>query len=243
VIFIVGLPRSGTTLVEQILAAHSEVEGASELPYLGKILEAESNRRGLEFPDWADQASPQDWERMGRDYMQQSARWRVARPRFTDKSLKSWQYVGAIRRMLPASRVIACQRDPVETCWSCYKQLFSPGLVQYSYDFGSLAAYWRDYTGLCELWSQQPERFRLQSHERILNETSSEIADILGFCGLSFEAGCLNFHEAGRAVRTASSAQVRQPLKQVTARTGLYGPRLNGLREQLAGSSASGGAE
>lgn len=174
---------------------------------------------------------------MGRDYLDRTARWRASRPRFTDKALENWMFVGAIRRMLPGSHIVACQRDPVETSWSCYKQMFAPGLVRYSYDFADLASCWRGYSDLCELWGSQSARFRLQFHERILADPATEIAGILDFCKLPFEEQCMSFHASGRAIRTASSAQVRQPLKRSTAQTGAYGSRLDSLRELIAGAS------
>ena len=118
VIFVVGLPRSATTLTEQILAGHSQVEGASELPYLGRVIEQESRRRGRSFPDWVSTATADDWARMGQAYLHMSACWRTSKPVATDKLPANWCYVGAALWMLPAARVIDCRRDPAETCWS-----------------------------------------------------------------------------------------------------------------------------
>lgn len=233
-IFIVGLPRSGTTLIEQVLAAHPQVEGASELPYLSRVIDAESQARRVPFPRWVPDASPADWTRMGRDYLRLSARWRRDRPRATDKLPANWLLAGAIQAMLPQARIIGLQREAVETCWSCYKQLFAVGLVGFAYDFESLAGYWHDYERLARFWAQRdPTRFRLQRYEAFVADPETQVRELLAFCGLPFDAACLRFNEAQRSVRTASAAQVRQPLRQDTARSAAYGERLAPLRAML----------
>jgi tetratricopeptide (TPR) repeat protein len=234
VIFVLGMPRSGTTLIEQILAAHPEVEGASELPDLPAVISAESKRLGQPFPAWTRTATADDWQRLGRDYLARTARWRVQRPRSTDKLPNNWPLVGAIARMLPGAKIIDCRRDPVETCWSCYKQLFAPGLVAYAYELGELAAYWRDYDRLCRFWAEQyPQRFRAQGYEALQAHPEEQIRELLAFCGLPFNEKCLRFHEAPRGVRTVSAGQVRQPLRRDTARTAAYGDLLAPLRDAL----------
>ncbi len=234
-IFIVGMPRSSTSLIEQILAAHPEVEGASELPDLPAVIGAESTRRGLAFPQWCNDASAADWQRLGEDYLARTARWRTQRPRSTDKLPSNWMFVGAIRRMLPAAKIVDCRRDPLETCWSCFKQLFAPGLADYSYDLDELAAYWRDYDRLSRTWAQHhPQHLRVQSYERLQAEPDAEIRALLQFCDLAFEPQCLRFHEAARSVRTPSSAQVRQPLQRDTGRAARYGELLARLRNALS---------
>jgi tetratricopeptide (TPR) repeat protein len=233
-IFIVGLPRSGTTLVEQILAAHPSVEGASELPDLPAVIAEESRRRGAPFPFWAEHATPADWERLGRDYLARTSRWRAQRPRFTDKLPSNWTLIGAARAMLPDAKFVACHRDALETCFSCYKQLFAPGLVNYAYDLGELAAYWRDYDRLARFWAERhPSHVRAQSYEALLENPEAGIRALLDFCGLPFDEGCLRFHESKRGVRSASSAQVRQPLRRDTARGPRYGELLAPLRDAL----------
>ncbi len=239
VIFIVGLPRSGTTLVEQVLAAHPRVEGASELPYLEMVVDEESRRCGRPFPGWVAAATADDWQRLGARYLQMSARWRTRRPIATDKMPENWRYAGAALAMLPGARIVDCRRDSVETCWSCFTQLFAPGRAAYAYDFATLAAYWRDYVALCGFWEERfPARFRIQGYERFLAAPDEETRALLDFCGLEFDAACLRFHEAQRSVRSASAAQVREPLRRDTARTGRYGALLTPLRELLARSAA-----
>jgi len=237
-VFVVGLPRSSTTLVEQILAAHPAVEGASELHDLPAVIAAEGQRRGLGFPRWSADATPVDWERLGRDYLARTRRWRTRKPRSTDKLPANWMLVGAIRAMLPAAKIIDCRRDPLETCWSCYKQLFAPGLADYSYDLGDLAAYWHGYDRLMRFWGAlHPRHLRMQSYEQLLREPERETRALLDFCALEWNPASLAFHAAERGVRTPSAAQVRQPLRGDTARTPGYGELLAPLRSALATSS------
>jgi tetratricopeptide (TPR) repeat protein len=241
VIFLVGLPRSGTTLVEQIISSHPQVEGASELPYLPRIIDAESRRRGKPFPDWVPSASDADWARMGQDYLRMSARWRSTKPIATDKLPENWLYASAALRMLPGARVIDCRRDPVETCWSCYKQLFGPGMVQFTYRFEHLAAYWHSYDGLCRFLAERlPGRFIVQRYEALVAEPEAQIRALLAACGLEFDPACMAFHTAQRAIRTPSALQVRKPLRQTSTPGARYGELLQPLRVLLAPSSATG---
>jgi tetratricopeptide (TPR) repeat protein len=236
VIFIVSVPRSGSTLTEQILASHPEVEGASELPDLGDVIEAESTRRGIAFPDWTAQATPADWRRLGEDYLERTARWRRERPRFTDKALDNWRYLGAAMAMLPGAHFIDCRRDPVETCLSCYRQLFASG-QGFTYDIGDLAMFWRHYDQAMRFWSTRyPAAIRTQVYEKLVADPESEIRALLEFCQLPFDPACMRPHEATRAVRTLSAAQVRQPLRSDTARAWRYGDLLTPLRSALGAS-------
>lgn len=233
IIFIVSLPRSGSTLTEQILAAHPEVEGASELGDVSHVLRAESERRGIDFPFWVGDATPADWSRLGRDYLARTARWRSKRPRSTDKMPNNWYFVGAIAAMLPGARIVNCRRDPVETCWSCFKQMFSVG-NEFTYDLDYLARLWRDYDRMVRFWHEQaPTHLRDQVYEDLVAQPETQVRDLLAFCGLDFDPACLRFHEVERSVRTASAAQVREPLRRNTARTAGYGALLDPLREAL----------
>lgn len=241
VIFIVGMPRSGTTLVEQMLAAHPDVVGSSELPHLAAVIQEESARRGQPFPRWVAAADAADWERLGRRYLQLTERWQTAR-RFTDKLPENWPYVGAIHAMLPGSRVIGCERDLLETCWSCYKQLFAPQRVAYSYDMDELAAYAHDSRRLWSWWQQRdPARCRTLVYETLLAQPEAEIRTLLTFCGLDFDSACLTPHVTERVTRTASAAQVRQPLQRDTARRSRYGQLLSPLEAALARAATAHG--
>lgn len=234
VVFIVGLPRSGTTLIEQVLGAHSRVEGANELPDLAAVINAESGRRRQPFSRWAASASRDDWERLGQDYLVRTRRWRTTKPMHTDKMPENWIYTYAIRAMLPAARIIDVRRDPLETCWSCFKQLFAPHRVAYSYRYDELASYWSHYENFMTMARHRhPSYIRRQSYEAFQLDPRAETESLLEFCGLPLEADCLEPHRAVRVVRTASAAQVRQPLSRSTARSVAYAESLNGLRSEI----------
>ena len=233
VIFLVSMPRSGSTLAEQILAAHPGVQGAGELQDLPEVLREESARRGVDFPDWVDAATAEDWNRLGRNYLERTAHWRRTRARSTDKNLQNWQLVGAIRAMLPGARIVECRRDPLETCWSCLKHQFA-GELPFTYDIDELASYWHDYDRLTRLWNERfPERMLRHDYEALIADPEARIRALLDFCGLPFDPACLDFHEAERDVRTASAGQVRAPLRRDTALADRYGTLLDPLRRAL----------
>lgn len=234
VIFIASLPRSGSTLIEQILASHPMVEGADEITDLPQILEEESKRRKQPFPQWVPAATAEDWTRLGREYLARTARWRQQRPRFTDKNMLTWQHVGAALAMLPGARVVNCHRDPVETCFACYRQLFSIG-SHFSYDLDDLASYYIDFARVSRFWQQQyPKQVLDFPYESLLAETESQIRRLLDFCDLTFDPSCLSFHQTSRMVlSTASAAQVRQPLQKNTARASHYDVQLAALRARF----------
>lgn len=238
VIFILGMPRSGTTLVEHILAAHSQVVAASELPDIGLILAAESTRRSQPFPTWVGDATAADWQRLGAEYLARTERWQ-GRARFTDKMPENWLYLGAILRMLPGARVIRCEREPLETAWSCYKQLFAPGRFGWSYDYDSLAAYVADERRQWQHFERQhPRRCYRLAHEALVADLEGQVRALLAFVGLDYEPGCLNFNATRNETRTASAAQVRKPLDRATARRGAYGQALDPLARALARADA-----
>jgi tetratricopeptide (TPR) repeat protein len=233
VIFIVGMPRSGSTLTEQILASHSQVEGAGELNDLMQVVQEESARLQVPFPQWVAAALPSDWQRLGRRYLELSARWRARRPRFTDKQPYNWLLLGAARAMLPGAHFIDCRRAPLETCWSCYKQMF-PDAATFSYDLEHIAAFWKDCDRATVFWSTAyPRVVRTQLYEGLLVSPTDEIKALLDFCGLPFEAACLDFHHTRRDVSTASAAQVRQPLQAGTVLGERYGALFDPLRLAL----------
>lgn len=229
VIFIVGLPRSGSTLFEQILAAHPQVEGAGELPDLGVVLQQESLRRGRPYPQWVAEASAADWERLGRDYLARTARWRSQRPRFTDKHPDNWKHAGVLRAMLPGAAVVETRREPLETAWSCYKQQFY-AQPHFANDLTDIACYLRGCERAMAIWrARDPGHIFLHRYESLLENPEPAIRGLLRDCGLAFDAACLAPHRATRSVRTASAAQVRQPLRAGTARAVAYGSLLDPL--------------
>lgn len=234
VIFIVSIPRSGSSLTEQILASHAQVEGGGELDDLNAVIAGESKRRELPFPQWVATTQPADWQRLGAEYLARTQPRRQAGRRFTDKLPGNWTRVGAAFAMLPGARVIDCRRDAVETCFSCYRTPFAEGTQEFSYDLADLAACWRDYERACRHWQRlYPQRFRTQSYEALVADPEREIAALLEFCGLPYDAACNRFYETQRVVRTASASQVREPLMRDTARAHKYGALLDPLRAAL----------
>jgi tetratricopeptide (TPR) repeat protein len=233
-IFIVSIPRSGSTLVEQILASHPDVEGANEIKDLPQVIDAETRRRASAFPLWVPDATAQDWQRLGHEYLARTARWREAKPRFTDKSLVTWYLVGAALAMLPASRVVVVRRDPVETCLACYRQLFTEQ-TGFTCDLDEMADYCIDFMRLTRFWLERyPDRVLDLPYESLVAEPEPVIRGLVEFCDLPFDAACLEFHKTSRTVlSTPSAAQVRQPLRRDTARSTLYGDKLDRLRQRL----------
>ena len=232
VIFIVSLPRSGSTLIEQILASHSDVEGAGELPDLPLVLAEESRRRGRLFPQWVGDMTPSDWERLGHRYLERTSHWTRRRPVFTDKLPSNWHSIGAIRAMLPGARIVVCRRDALETCLSCYRQHFAGN--DYTRSFEDLGAYWREFDRSARHFAAlHPGHVLEHRYEDLVAAPERNIRALLDFCGLPFEDACLRFHETQRDVRSPSAAQVREPLRADTARAARYGHLLDPLRKAL----------
>lgn len=235
VIFIVGLPRSGSTLFEQILAAHPQVEGASELDDLEAVIAEESNERQQPLLAWMPAACAADWHRLGRRYLERTARWRTQRPRHTDKLPENWLYTGLLGAMLPGARIVDARRDALEAGWSCFKQQFYR-LPHFACELGDIGAYTRDYQRAMATWqAEQPQRVRIQRYEALLDDPEREIRALLAFCNLPFDRACLDYHRAMRSVRTPSASQVRQSLRRDTARAERYGALLDPLRQALSG--------
>lgn len=234
VIFIAGMPRSGTTLVEQILASHPEVEGANELKALPNLIGLETKQGRGAFPLWVPGASADDWRRLGHVYLEKTARWRTVKPRSVDKNLTNWLLVGAALAMLPAARVIIVRRDPVETCLACYRQCFGES-IEFADDLRDLAAYYANFLGLTRFWRERyPNRVLDFEYEALVAQPEASIDHLLDFCGLPQSRECLEFHRTRRAIFSIpSAAQVREPLRAKTARSTLYGSKLDPLRQYL----------
>ena len=232
VVFVTSLPRSGSTLVEQVLASHSMVSGGGELSDLSTVLQGEARRTGLSFPEIAVSRQPADWARMGREYLDRTAHLRRNHSRFTDKMPSNWMYIGAIRAMLPAARIIIVRRDPLETCFSCYRQSFANS--EYTHTFPDLAAAWRDFDHSAKHWlALHPGNVYESVYEELVVDPETKIRALLEFCGLPFETACLEFHKTERKVHTPSATQVREPMRRDTARSHRYGALLDPLRAEL----------
>lgn len=233
-ILIVSIPRSGSTLVEQILASHPEVEGANEIKDMQQVVDAETHRRQSAFPLWVPDTTAKDWQRLGREYLARTTRWRERKPRFTDKSLVTWYLVGAAVAMLPAARIVVVRRDPVETCLGCFRQCFSEN-SGFACDMGEMADYCIDFLRLTRFWlDKYPDRVLDLQYESLVTDPESEVRRLLDFCGLPFDPACIEFHKTARTVQSLpSAAQVRQPIRRDTARSERYGDKLDRLRQRL----------
>lgn len=233
VVFIMGLPRSGTTLVEQILASHPDTEGAGELAALPQVLTEESERRQQRYPSWVPAASADDWQRLGRRYLDITQQFRGRCSHSTDKLPSNWRALGAIRAMLPGARVVVCRRDPLENCWSCFKQYFPDGW-EFTSDLEHLGLFWKSFDHAAKQWAERaPERVREQVYEVLTEHPDAEIRALLNFCGLPFDEVCLRPHELRRGVRTLSAAQVREPVHRHRTIAADYGALLDPLRKAL----------
>ncbi len=216
-IFVVGLPRSGSTLVEQILASHSQVEGTMELPEMMMIASRLQSRVDEgEFPDFRAMITaltPADRLRLGEEYMDRTRVHRQSgRPHFIDKMPNNWQHVGLIHLILPHAKIVDARRHPVGCCLSGWKQHFARGQT-FTYDLVEIGRYYRDYVALMAAFDKAaPGRVHRVIYERMVSDTPGEVARLLAYIGLPFEQGCLAFWRNDRAVRTASSEQVRRPI-------------------------------
>jgi tetratricopeptide (TPR) repeat protein len=216
-IFIVGLPRSGSTLVEQILASHPMVEGTQELPDITMIARAVANRTsreaGTAYPRALEKYSSEELHALGVKYLEQTRIQRkTERPFFIDKMPNNFAHVGLIQLILPNAKIIDARRHPLGCCFSCFKQHFARG-QSFTYDLAELGRYYRDYVELMAHFDAVlPGRVHRVFYERMVDETEGEVRRLLDYCGLPFDPAVLRFHENQRAVRTASSEQVRQPI-------------------------------
>lgn len=213
-IFIVGLPRSGSTLIEQILASHSCVEGTFELPNLLSIVREfdHADAQHDAYPEIVRAASQEYLGRLGRRYIEETAPLRGTRPYFIDKMPNNFSHVGLIHAILPRAVIIDARRHPMDACFSTFKQHFAEG-QSFSYDLEDLGRYYRCYLSLMDHWDAVlPGKVLLLQYEQLIRDPELQIRRILEHCSLPFEAACLSFHETKRPVRTASAEQVRQPL-------------------------------
>ena len=235
-IFIVGLPRSGSTLLEQILASHSLVDGTSELPDISMIAQSLTKPKiGQAFPQCMPDLSSQVVKELGESYLEQTRRHRGTAPFFTDKMPNNFVYVGFIKAILPNAKIIDARRHPMDSCFGCFKQHFAKGQT-FTYDLFELGEFYLEYLQMMEHWDAvlPGEVLRVQ-YENVVEDLEPEVRRILEFCGLPFEEGCVHFHENKRAVRTASSEQVRQPIYKDSVQTWRrFGSNLDSLRDILS---------
>jgi tetratricopeptide (TPR) repeat protein len=215
-IFIVGLPRAGSTLLEQILASHSLVDGTLELPNILSIAQS-LRRRGqgegsAEYPTIIADMPALELRELGEKYLAETAIHRQDAPYFIDKMPNNFRHIGLIKLILPNAKIIDARRHPMACCFSGYKQLFAEG-QEFSYDLDDLGSYYRDYVTLMDHWQTVLPGDILQvNYEQVVGDLEGQVRRVLDYCGLPFEAQTLEFHDTERSVRTASSEQVRRPL-------------------------------
>ena len=223
-VFIIGMPRSGTSLTEQILASHPEVTAGGELELLGNLL------RGAvpDYPEGLTRLEPADWRALGEEYLEGISPLAGESTCVTDKLPMNFMHVGMIRMMLPGARIIHCRRDPMDTCFSCFKKPLMEDGVAYTSDLEALGTYYAYYEWLMRYWNKLLPTWIHESHyEQLTGDLEGSTRRLLDFCGLEFEEACLAFHQRRSRVDTASAAQVRQPIHRGSV--GSAGPYLDKL--------------
>ena len=215
-IFILGLPRAGSTLLEQILSSHSMVDGTLELPNVlsisGKLRRLGQREGNHKYPFNLADLSAEQLATLGEEYIRDTQVHRMGAPFFIDKMPNNFRHIGLIKLMLPNAKVIDARRDPMSCCFSGFKQLFAEGQM-FSYDQEDIAQYYLDYVRLMDHWDEVIPGYVLRvQHEDVVADLETQVRRMLDFCGLPFEDACLEFHKTERNVRTPSSEQVRQPI-------------------------------
>jgi len=214
-IFVLGLPRSGSTLIEQILASHSQVEGTSELPYLGRVAMSLNRNRadGINYPQAVRELDAPHFRALGEEYLRLAGPHRQeGRPRFIDKMPNNFPTIGFLHLVLPNAKIVDARRHPLDSCLSCFRQLFARGQT-FTYDLADIGEYFLEYQKMMDYWHEVlPGRVLTVQYEELVGDFENQVRRLLDYCELPFEDACLKFHETERPVRTASSEQVRQPI-------------------------------
>ena len=216
-IFVVGMPRAGSTLLEQILASHAEVEGTTELANVPRLVSNLSGRDRLgdtPYPRVLLDLSEEQFRRFGEEYLRDTLDYRSGKPRFIDKMPNNFRNIGLIHLMLPNARIIDARRDAMDCCFSNFKQLYARG-HQFAYSQEDIGRYYSAYVEMMEHWDTVlPGRVLRVDHDDVLADLEGSVRRILDYCGLPFEQACLEFHKTERRVHTASSEQVRRPINR-----------------------------
>ena len=214
-IFIVGLPRSGSTLLEQILASHSQVEGTGELAYVPRVANSLNRNRadGITYPEAALELGPSHFRSLGEEYLAYARQHlRSDTPRFIDKMPNNFPQIGFMSLILPTARIIDARRHPLDACLSCYRQLFAKG-QEFTYDLTEVGEYYLQYQRMMDHWAAVlPGRVLTLQYEEVIADFENQVRRLLEFCGLPWEDACLRFYENERPIRTPSAEQVRQPI-------------------------------
>ena len=237
-ILILGLPRAGSTLLEQILASHSQVEGTQELADIPRIVLALQDRvpdlDNPRYPGVLAEMKAGDFLQLGEKYLADTRVYRTGKPFFIDKMPNNFRHIGLIHLMLPNARIIDARREPMACCFGNLKQLFANG-QEFTYSIEDIARYYRTYLDLMQHWEAVlPGRILRVEHESVVDDLEGNVRRILNFCGLDFEPACVEFHKTARSVRTASSEQVRQPIfREGINQWRHYEPWLTPLKDAL----------
>lgn len=214
-VFIIGMPRSGTTLIEQILASHPLVHGAGELRLVQSMVDQISgpNLVPLGYPHLVESMAPENLPRLARHYLDRVSVLAPGKTRIVDKMPANFLYAGFIHAMFPNARILHCRRDPVDTCLSCYTKLFG-GEQRFAYDLAELGHFYKGYERLTAHWASvlPADRYTEVVYENVVADLEGEARRLVAFCGLDWNDACLSFHKLERPVRTASASQVRQPI-------------------------------
>ncbi len=248
-IFIVGLPRAGSTLLEQILASHSQVEGTMELPNILALSHRLDHRKMRseepEYPANLDELTADELTEFGAAFIRDTRIYRKqGTPFFIDKMPNNFRHIGLIHMILPNAKIIDARREAMSCCFSGFKQLFAEG-QEFTYGLEEIGRYYSDYVKLMDHWDTVlPGKILRVRYEEVVADLETQVRRLLDFCGLPFEEACVNFHETERAVRTASSEQVRQPIfKSGVDQWENFSPYLDPLRKILGPELAQHGGK
>ena len=238
-IFILGLPRAGSTLLEQILASHSQIDGTLELPNILAIAHRLRGRKAGQsrYPEILHELTAEQLTTFGEQFIEETRIHRQGAPFFIDKMPNNFRHIGLINLILPNAKIIDARRDPMDCCFSGFKQLFAEG-QEFTYGLEEVGRYYADYVDLMDHWDAVlPGKVLRVQHEDVLDDVEAQTRRMLDFIGVPFEDACLEFHKTDRAVRTASSEQVRQPINRKGQDAWKpFEPWLKPLKQALAGT-------
>ena len=238
-IFILGLPRAGSTLLEQILASHSQIDGTLELPNILALAHRLRGRKAGQsrYPEILHELTAEQLTTFGEQFIEQTRIHRQGAQFFIDKMPNNFRHIGLINLILPNAKIIDARRDPMDCCFSGFKQLFAEG-QEFTYGLEEVGRYYADYVDLMDHWDAAlPGKVLRVQHEDVLDDVEAQTRRMLDFIGVPFEDACLEFHKTDRAVRTASSEQVRQPINRKGQDAWKpFEPWLKPLKQALAGT-------
>jgi len=214
IIFVIGMPRSGTSLIEQILSSHKDVYGAGELPFMGSLAEKLffKNKFELKYKK-LDEINNSELDQIKEKYLNNLSIYNFNEKCVVDKAPLNFKWIGLILKVIPNSKIIHCRRDPMDVCWSNYKNFFSSSKLNFTYKFENLAKYYSFYIDIMNFWSKQfKDKIYNLDYEKIVNNSEDEIKKMINYCDIEWDESCLTFYKNKKSVSTASLAQVRSPI-------------------------------